>query len=383
MRACRWGGRSDGGSRRDGRAPQTCVGASPPVPLRPGLRLAVPGPRDRDPVVRGAGDHDGQERPGRRPGRGIGRLHPARHQPEHERRRGARVQRHVPRRPPRRRDVRRRQHVTGRLRRAAGDHRPRHRPADADLEQRRRHRARVRHHADVQCHALGRRLPGRVGRDQQRRRLQQLRPAEGAEVHQHGRAGAPQLHRDRLRPRQHPGERAAAPEVRAQSRGRAPEGCARPHHRLHADRHQQPRRRHLRGGRRRPDPRGPGVPRLRRRRQLDDGPRVPRRTVAGRHTQRPELPHTGLGQHRDQPCGRPGRRLHTGRVDPGRPRARPGGDDQVRRRHPAAGQHHDVDRGTLRPRPASARRRTSTTTPARPPARRRPSRATPTTRRSR
>ena len=173
---------------------------------------------------------------------------------------------------------------------------------------------------------------------------------------------------------------ATAPEERAEPRGRAAARRPRPHHRLHPDGDQQPRGRHQRGRRRRPDPGRAGVPRLRRGRQHHDRPGVPRRSVAGRDAGRDELSDARLGQHRHQPGRRPGRRLHPRGLDPRQPRPRPGRHDPVRRRHPAARQHHDL-RPARRPRrPASARPPTSTTTTVRPPARRRPSRPTPTTR---
>ena len=63
-------------------------------------------------------------------------------------------------------------------------------------------------------------------------------------------------------------------------------------------------------------PAGPGVPRLRRRRQLHDRPGVPRRPVPGRDAaaSRAVRPRDSVSTV-DQPCGRPGRRLHPRRVD--------------------------------------------------------------------
>ena len=117
--------------------------------------------------------------------------------------------------------------------------------------------------------------------------------------------------------------------------------------------------------------------------QLHDRAGVPHCAVAGRDAAGDaELSDARLGEHRHRPAGRSGRRLHPRRLDARQPRARPGGDDPVRRRHPAARQHHHLPRPQSPPRPASARRPTSTTTPVRPPARPPSSRPTPTTRRS-
>ena len=250
----------------------------------------------------------------------------------------------VPRRAPRRCHLRRGQHDTDGLRRAAGDRRPRHRAADADLEQRRRPGTWLLDLAVLQRHALGRRLPRGLRRDQQRRRLHQLQPAEGAEVHRLGRAGTRSSYTESA-------SDLASTHVsalRLQKSEPSPEGellrGVHDHTTVYTltvtNNHGAATT-------------GAGV--------VDlipagleflgcggvdnttTGPEYPGAPSLAATPTRAELPDARLGQHRRPTRRGPGGRLHPRDLDARQPRARPGGRRSGTRPGSPARQHRDVD----------------------------------------